>query len=426
MVLQSVECAHGCSRYMNSKELRLRSEAGYGRVCQIIASTRFELCEVASFENWKAVVQSRRTKVNIRCTLCNFDYAVTLGTLTKLDFSGKCLCRHESPCEKDDYYQRVLATMQGTNFTMVDVHSISDWKKVVAKSGCLTKIAMRCSDCGVVAHPWVSSFISNGKAACLCSGAIHCHTEGYYNFICDLIEPSRFEMVIGSYQEWLNIVTDAKSKIDVKCATCSMTVSPTINMVQSGTVGCGCRNFNCETRVFEFVKRVLDSENVQNGCEFTCVAQKTDNTLHGAWSGRRLKLDIAVLDVYRQIVLIIEVDGGHHFDPCFKYRKGDCTIRRPMQNDVTKEKWAIGMKIPMLRITSCCVLDNRVQWNAWIQGALIKVLQSNLDPCIYRRSHHDCYSSVHYTRMRDEHLELKEGIPFPLAVDPLPFPPLLL
>lgn len=97
-----------------------------------------------------------------------------------------------------------------------------------------------------------------------------------------------------------------------------------------------------------------------------------------------------------------------------------------MQNDLQKEKWAIGMKIPMLRITSDCILNNRVQWNAWIQGALIKVAQSDLEPRIYRRSHHDCYSSIHYVRMREEHQELKEGTSFPLAVDPLPFPPVLL
>ena len=202
-----------------------------------------------------------------------------------------------------------------------------------------------------------------------------------------------------------------------------MTVTPTLNSVQLGRVGCGCRNFNCETRVWKFVQSVLDSV---NECELICVAQKTDNSLLGVESGRKLQLDLAVLDTDGTIVLAIEVDGGHHFDPCFKYRKGDCTIRQTMQNDLAKEKWAVKMKVPMLRITSDCIVNNRVQWNAWIHGALVKVLQSNLEPRIYRRSHYDCYSSIDYARMREECPELKDGSPFPLAVAPLPFPPVLL
>ena len=84
-------------------------------------------------------------------------------------------------------------------------------------------------------------------------------------------------------------------------------------------------------------------------------------------SGRPMPYDIVILNVDGKPILIIEVDGRHHFV--------DDDKKNTIENDLIKELAAIDNKVSMLRLDQNSVWHSRFDWKSVVAKTLEAVLE---------------------------------------------------
>ena len=394
---------------------RHNSKAGYTKTLSKLNQSRFVLAKLTSFALWHENVKDQNTSVTIRCTQCNSVFKLTLRSLNKhkQPFDRPCRCKNKT--QSWEYYQRFLAIQNTSKYKATGIKSFEDWKTVVAQSGVFTHLDVVCQDCGFRGRPSLSTFITTGKSGCWCTGSVQTSSPEYFAYIKNMLKTTRF-VLETTFDEWSTNVTNAHSRVCIRCKFCNATCTPVVNMIQCGRVGCGCSNVS-ERRVATFLAELLQDD-------FVIRRQGVLNDVRGPGK-RLLNFDFLLLDGHDRPFMAIEIDGGHHFDPDFRYGYEDGTTRSTIKNDLIKELACMSTKIPMLRIESDVISKNAMAWNAWLQGVVTARINGELRLGIYRLARCQSYQSGMYHEVRKPYpkLETKHGIVVPAS--PIPFPPML-
>lgn len=265
------------------------------------------------------------------------------------------------------------AILQSTNYKLDG--DWSDWCKIIRSSRTSkAKVPLYCKTCKTSSSVQIGNFILRRTAGCNCSKRRPWKKSGGLAKLRRLVNDSRFEFRgRGPEEEDLHQFKE----IHLVCGKCKVHVDPFLVDFFTSKFGCGCNNA-AESRANIFLQKVL-------ACapEFEVFSRHTYDGLVGVRGGL-LPFDLSVSDG-TGTCLLIEIDGGHHFDPKFSYgRPTDSKPRDPMEHDLRKELHALALHIPLLRIDAEAVRSNRLNWNGWLQGRVESAMIGNLEPGIHR------------------------------------------
>ena len=264
----------------------------------------------------------------------------------------------------------------------------NDWPSIVrASRGPKSKIPLRCRVCKLRCAVQMSNFVLRKTAQCLCSKRRGWKEEGGLKRLDEIVQHSRFVWEFVPNEAEL----DYYLRLPLRCTKCGESSSPILVDFINGKAACACHN-TTELKVKRLIEAVVD-----NRAEFTICTHVGGDGLVGV-KGGRLTFDIAVYDDQGP-ACFVEVDGGHHFDPTFRYRKMVASrAAESMEHDIRKEVYAASQGVPMLRLDTDVVRKNKMTWNGWLQGRVTACLEGNLGPGIHRLG--PSYATGPYALMR--------------------------
>ena len=366
----------------------IATEEGFNEISSTLINTRVRLS--MTLEEWLVLKPNRgsRTAVPVTCTLCKMKGILNLNNFLKAGNLPVCICSPSWPLATPEKFELLFDRLQCTRYSVIiEVEEYVDMNPCGASG----TMPVRCIECGDDADIRISKFLYDGKLpTCFCTGKTKAGSSIGKRRLDALVEESRFEWY-DQTKRFKN-VSDERSRLDLVCQVCDVRVAPTVSKMYAKKVGCGCLN-SSELRVFDAVKLLVEPFS-----GVTVVLKHRDDRLKGEGGGP-LEFDIVALQNTR-IVLIIEVDGGHHFDPDYSYGTGDSRPRHTITHDLKKEMFAIEHGIPMLRLEQRTVESDSLSWESWlhdhVRGALTKQIPLN----VYRMSSGSQYSSGLYEATR--------------------------
>jgi len=263
-----------------------------------------------------------------------------------------------------------------------------DWPSIVSGSrGQKAKIPLKCRVCKLRCAVQMSNFVLRKTAQCLCSKHRRWNEEGGLKRLDGIVKHSRFVWKMVPNESNL----DYYYRLSLLCTTCGEDSSPLLVDFINGSGGCGCHH-TTELKVKRLIESLID-----NRAEFSICTHSGGDGLVGVNNGP-LTFDMVIYDDQGP-VCFIEVDGGHHFDPMFRYRKNIASrAADSMEHDIRKEVYAVSQGVPMFRLDSDVVRNNKMNWNGWLQGRMTACLEGNLGAGIHRLG--PSYVTGPYAQMR--------------------------
>ena len=387
-------------------------------ICQL-NSKNMRLVNIDSYESYTALSPTTRTKLDVECTICGIRGSPMIGSILCQKSGIRCKCNGGVLYASEAKYTELLNKLSKKSLRLNDISTPLEWIQLSPVS--TTRIRVSCSHCGdMTTYPCNALFgKSTIRTLCGCVDTSHLPTGslGKYKLVLEQVRASRFVFAEEepTFSEWKTMASACNVKVDLRCTLCNQLTSPSAEKLLIGTVGCGCNN-SSEARVFAFVKDVLN-------CIGTGLRTEREwrSSITGCGGGQ-LRYDVAVLDALSNIVLVVEIDGGHHFGgghSDLKRKSGqlDWTI----QHDLMKEWKVIESGATMLRIEARTVETNQMSWNAWIQQRLIDSITRKTPPGIHRLASGSQYASEVYASPRSGTVLATES-DSTLHPSPLPFP----
>ena len=429
--LVCTECGSCCSPTLNNL-VRNRSVAClcngmarsfqktmYIRIVNQLHSKHLRLVNVDSYESYAALSPTTHTKLDVVCTNCGVPGSPKVNSILSQKSGIPCRCNGGILYASAAKYAELTGRLSEKSLRLNDTSTLEEWIALAAVS--TTRIAVSCSLCGAVATYQCHALFTKSTVRTLCGCVASSHlpvaSVGKYNQVVERVRTSRFVLVDGepTLEEWKRLVSSYRGTVELQCTRCTQITSPSIEKLLEDKVGCGCNN-SSQARVLAFVKDVIG--HVSSGLR---AEWEYGSSITGRGGGE-LRYDIAVVDPSSKVVIVVEVDGGHHFGgghAALKRRNGrqDWTI----EHDLMKEWKAVETGQVMLRIEARTVESNQMSWNAWIQKRLTDSLLGIVSPGIHRLSSGRQYASEAYASPRSGTVLATES-DLTLHPFPLPFP----
>lgn len=122
---------------------------------------------ISQLKDWKRIVKNQKTKVPVRCTVCNYETLVTLDNFHTRR-SAKCFCTGAVPWCTQAGHAQLLLLIQDSRFeALPEMLSFSYWAATPKNHH--SYLPIRCKDCKVVADTCeINSFVQHRTARCGC------------------------------------------------------------------------------------------------------------------------------------------------------------------------------------------------------------------------------------------------------------------
>jgi len=359
---------------------------------QAVQSTRYELR--VDLEEWLKLKPKVHDFVDSRCTDCELDGKTNIANLVFKGQFQACYCNGhvaETTVEGKARLDRMIA------------ESRFDWRDYDNRFASVhtshSYIELVCRDCGKEASTKIYLMRQFGFK-CVCQGkAVQYSSPDGQEVLEQLVEASRF--VWDDEDNLRDSIVDCTSRVGLVCTVCSEKVTPTIDKLKQNNVGCGCTN-STELKALRFARVVCEQCFPER--DLVVAHKHRDPTLRNGAGTHMLELDLVVferIDGRLVPLLLIEIDGRHHFDPNHRYGTGeDHRERHTFEHDVLKEEHALNVKASMARLEQRTVESDKANWKAWLQGKIKAAINRELPHHIYRLSAGQQYVSGEYAARR--------------------------
>lgn len=364
---------------------RTDSRETYERFCAVLKTAKVSVAAAETFETWKQNAVSSKATIEAQCQRCGVFAQPRIANFLRNPVVA-CFCTGRLKVRSQEFQLNLRKKLDSTNLVILSsldaIHNNSP-------------IDIRCNLCGVVAKSCIRNLLRALTIDCACHSTYALATPIGFDRICQDIESSRFVWTNRpTLEDWVQTNPTARSRINLTCKTCADCVAPMIYAFRNGHVGCGCDNSN-EFLVVRHVRKIVASflpdKNIR------VVRQYRSTNLRGL-GGKPLSFDIAVF-CDTDPFLFIEVDGGHHFfDDVYSYQGQE--LRHHKEHDLLKERFAMSIKVPMLRL---CVqtVASKQKWPEWMQACVLEAMKGALVVGIHRMSAYSSYNrSPFYKPMR--------------------------
>lgn len=387
----------------SKKRVSYNSKEMYDSIVSKIAPTNCQLR--VSLEEYLALKLKQKGNGSVpsvaRC--CNINGVLNINQFLHRGALQACFCNGGLLWSSDLGKQRIDVLVDSSKYNWECYET-----RHLETTSALSRLSLVCTHCGGNTTPTVAQFV-NGVTGCARTSSCRPPRPGEWSHPSGrsrldlLVKESRFNWKHHDTRH--AEIAGEDSRIDLVCSLCGVEVSPLIGTFVSrcSSVGCGCNNAT-ELKVFKFVCAVVDQLFVDRHVKV--VMQYKDTKLRGT-GGRCLSNDIAILeyiDGHHTVLLVIEVDGGHHFDPNFTYSNNDVRTRHTLEHDILKEEYVFDQQVSMARLEVTTVSRNRTNWAIWLQSIAVAAINHQLKPCIYRHS-----SGSHYNQ--GPYAERRHGLP---------------
>lgn len=368
-------------------------------------NTRLEV-DCKSYIKMQSVRKQQR--VPTRCVQCNAHGSIRIGNVLSQGASQPCFCNGKLKYSDapDQWHARLDSLVEQSRF---------EWHNLVSRFDSIaniksSRIKLRCVECDSVVEPEVGAFVTSCTAptsncdwsrrqiGCACpplpqasSYAMQQNKERVESAVLN----SRF--VFQNPSSWHQDVTNQKSRIDLECKVCNTVVTPRIGKLMAGRVGCLCDN-STEKKVVTFAREVLASLFPDRA--LTIQHKLRAPGLVGVGGGN-LEFDAVLaeqLDDGEELLLFIEVDGGHHFGGGHALIPGK--PNHTLEHDERKEEYVWRRPAAMVRLEQRTVEYDHANWAMWFQAKLEAAINRKLLPGIYRLSCGSHYVTGEYAQRR--------------------------
>ncbi len=374
----------------NPNAIRYASRDGYLHFLKVLDQTRFLLTRPNDVSDWLNHVSGCNSEVWVQCKDCK---AVVSTSPKQFCYAmrARCFCVGKVRCHEPAYYDRLCNMLEDNgNVKLVGINSYAEWSRSMKTSHNVTLCCLVCGTTATKSLPPPHK-ITEMRMQCHCNGQLSYSSGDGYRKLIEMLQNSRFVPTesLGCGSLDLN----AESIISLQCGKCERVVETTINRIQRGDVGCGCLN-STELVVF----RALDAH-LDNGTLHVAGQKKFPESLTGV-GGRALSFDISVENGDGKCLLLVEVDGGHHFGCGHALLKRDDDHTE--EHDVMKERFCITNRIPLARIEVDTVRKGRADWKKWILDIADEMQIGNSTRLLHCKSSGNHYLSDRWLGRRIE------------------------
>ena len=380
---------------------RLNSKAGKARLDSLVSESRFDWVNWPSrFKNFGAT-GVKKTRILLICSVCKFECVPQI--LEFMQKKNKLACKG---CQTSSMrfsssisaYDSLTTALKSKNLEFEDV---LDYKAYCALNPrTVTCIKTRCLACGIRGNPRIGDLLNSGQSqACFCNGGVKYASGAFYDYLVERLDGTGCRLLV-SVDEYLASSPATGSRIPCICTKCK--VAGDLNIawfLNKGALhSCGCRN-RTELKVHDHICTFANSS-----LESAIVVNKhfRDPGLVGV-GGKPLEFDISInCKSTSKLLLIVEVDGPHHFNSSYLYRgaKSQSSNGNVIQHDIKKEAYCVKNNVSMLRIESYTVMSDSADWKSWIEFHVKLAAKCELDLGIYRLSKGDEYTNSAYSLAR--------------------------
>ena len=250
-----------------------------------------------------------RTKVDLKCSVCGYEFSAVPGSLYMGHGCPKCA----GVARKDT--NMFISVMKEVN---PDVIILGEYKNKY------TKLKVKCAKCG---YEWFSTpnALLSGRGCAKCSGRMRKTTEQFEK---DLQEIYPNLYVIGAYK-------NNRTKIRCKCSLCGTEFESTPHSILSQRVGCPSCGY-----VKSKGENRIDAWLTDHGIKFT----------RGHTFSDCKDVHVLPFDFYlSELNTIIEYDGKQHFKPS-EYFGGEDGFKKTVEHDEMKNNYCKDNNIDIIRI----------------------------------------------------------------------------
>lgn len=302
-----------------------------------------------------------------------------------------------------------LEFLATTRFVERDVEPLTkEWWRANATNVHNT-VPLVCSVCHHVVAPTFDGFFSGkrqGRAGCRCSGHGTWATEQARQELLMMIHDAGFRPLefLTSAEAYAAEGVNAHTRLPIECTKCHVRPhrTPLYSFRVHGSAECNCR-WKTQRFVHEGIEQLI--EEIAPECMFV-VGESWFNDKKST-KNRRMPYDVVVCRRSdAKVLLIIEIDGRHHFVDEFAFRKeGPSDHDQVLKNDVDKEIHAMEKHIPMVRLFQPTVYEKFFRrggfdWKPYLKRMLRQAWEETLPPKIYRQPGESLYRSGQYRAMR--------------------------
>tara|TARA_B110000902_G_scaffold61730_1_gene72930 strand:+ start:120 stop:1730 length:1611 start_codon:yes stop_codon:yes gene_type:complete len=384
------EVGCGCDRRA-VLDSQYRSDAGKQKVDDLVANSRFGW---KNHDNRHDGIDNEMSRLLLICSVCGVDVSPTINKLRQ-DKVG-CGCDRRKMLDSDhasiSKRQELDALVSESRFDWVDYPG-----RHTEAANASSRMNLVCNLCNESATPSIHHFRQH-PVGCGCRLLKYGSPSGKKR-VDELVNQSRFRW--ATEPNGRDDIETSSSHIRLLCSKCGEETTPSIAKLARDCVGCGCRN-STEMRVLDYIRTVCSEMFPMR--RIRAVLHHRDKLLRGV-GGRPLELDIIMEelhDTYTSPLLFVEVDGGHHFNPNFRYRPSGLSSleSHTFEHDVLKENFALVKLSSMVRLEQRSVEHGRVQWKQWIRCKIAAAVNGDLPNQVYRLSSGNQYRSGVYASMR--------------------------
>ena len=362
------------------------SKQYFERFLATLQTSRLKLVDIVTFDDWKGCMATKRQKTSLRvqCIDCGVaDYA-QLGTLSNQGSGLRCSCKGMPVVTRFDEFCKQYAD---AGLSLVYPSSAEEWTTHIKSRSSIVKL--RCNACGVEAES-VAERRPGARLSCFCTGNVSYSSEIKFHQLLACLAQGRFSWVNApTYFDWQGCNPNKHSRICLRCKVCELSVNPTVEKVMQGNVGCLCANSG-ELVVKDEIDSFLDLAN------FKLCPQKKFNGLVGVGNGS-LSYDFCIETCSGMPLVLIEVDGGHHFGGGHAHLKGDRD--HTLEHDLRKERFAYTIGATVLRLEVRTVTTEKANWREWLRSKVDEAIQFPRS-AIHCISHGNQYVSGPYGDLR--------------------------
>lgn len=381
---------------------RFEYKTAKGREWCIEKAKEKSLTLLVSLEDWLKLKPIALTSIKFQCNVCKI---VCPSNMNRLQVGCKlrCMCSRTLLATDPLYLEKIRTILNEREMTSKATETIDSWTGAVSARGTDSNIGVTCLRCQVEGTARVES-LSNSETRmyCLCNGLVRWRSETGYNVLMTLIDESRFSFSKPTLDEWSATHPVSSTRLPLCCVDCGAKVFPTIKQFFRGEAGCLCRN-STEARAAKVLYTALQNT------EFKVVPQYYDRSLKGPSCKWPLRFDFAIVKG-GVLLMILEVDGGHHFGFGSAKYTTEVKAAQYLENDLKKEQYCIAKKVPMLRIEVETIRQNYMHWHVWLQLHIQAMVGGQLSAGVRRLSRGNHYSDGVYADKRKDVPSLQEAI----------------